>query len=139
VSKVLCNITQTRQRRQEIAEYPRSLIFLLGHESFGKFRELICVDHNVSELPGSRQTTLRVQTISKNRCGLEKQNFRLENNGTPGMRQRDNGNETPGHRDNGSISLRGHVKINGYVHFIDNGNICAIGPSYRLHKNSRCV
>jgi hypothetical protein len=67
--------------------------------------------------------------VSKITYKLEKKSFKLKNNRTPGTRQWDNGDETPGHRDNGSISLRGHAKINGYVCFIDNGNICAIGPS----------
>jgi hypothetical protein len=36
--------------------------------------------------------------MSRNRYRLEKKNFKLENNGAPGMRQRDTGDETPGQR-----------------------------------------
>ena len=70
------------------------------------------------------KSCLRIGTDSKNK------EFKLEDNGTPGMRQRGDGNKILGHRDNGSISLQGHAKVNRYVRFIDNGIFCAIGPSY---------
>ena len=62
--------------------------------------------------------------MSKNKYKLNKEKFQIR-------AQWDNGDETPGHRDNGSIRLRGHTKINGYVQINDNGIFCAIGPSYR--------
>jgi hypothetical protein len=72
---------------------------------------------------GESTSCLRISTDSK------KKEFRLEDNGTPGMRQRGNGNKTLGHRDNRSLSLRGQAKLNGYIRFIDTGIFCAIGPS----------
>ena len=60
--------------------------------------------------------------MSKNRYRLEKKSFKLQDNGTTGTRQRDNGDETPGDRDNGTIRLRGRTKDNGDVQFIDNGS-----------------
>jgi hypothetical protein len=67
------------------------LTIIMTSGSFGKFRELIAVNHNVGELLESRQATWRVQITSKNRYKLEEESFKFKHNGTTGTRQRDTG------------------------------------------------